>query len=82
MQKMSVREIECWAHFPKQINLVSDARLLWVIPRKGRPLWVFSFPGKIHKVVFTLKLPSIVHSMLGKLIVGRLVLIGALREKW
>lgn len=81
MHKMNVR-IKFWTNFPKQKNLpVCDATSMWMLPREGRPLWVSSFSGKAHKIEFTPKLPGVVNPGLGELGVGRLVLIGALKEK-
>lgn len=78
---MNVR-IKFWTNFPKQKNLpVCDATSMWMLPREGRPLWVSSFSGKAHKIEFTPKLPGVVNPGLGELGVGRLVLIGALKEK-
>lgn len=53
-----------------------------MLPREGGPLWVSSFSGKAHKIEFTPKLPGVVNSGLGELSIGRLVLIGVIKEKW
>lgn len=53
-----------------------------MLPREGRPLWASSLSGKVCKVEVTPKLPGKVNSVLGEVSVRKLVLIGALREKW
>lgn len=68
--------------FPKTNLPICDVRSMWTLLREGGPLWVTSCSVKAHKIEFTPKLPGVANSGLGELSVGRLVLIGTLKEKW